>query len=77
MGAEVAPARHAVTAATTDHMALAGDDLAGAKIIHVGADLDDFTDELVTDHHGDRDGFPGPGIPVEDMHVRTTDGGAL
>jgi hypothetical protein len=37
----------------------------------VGADFCNSTDKLMPDMHGDRNRFPGPGIPIIDVHVRT------
>ena len=75
MGTEMATASHAVAAAAADHMALAGHNLPGAEVHHIGADLDDLADKLVADNHGHRDGFPGPAVPVVNVHVSATDGG--
>ena len=47
--AQVATAGQAVAAATADHVSLRTDDVAGLKVGHIGADLDNFTHKLVSD----------------------------
>src|SRR5262249_29253674 len=56
---------------------LAADQVAGAEVIDVGADLDDLADELVADDHGHGDGPAGPVVPLVDVDVGAADAGAL
>jgi hypothetical protein len=58
-------------------MALARDDHAGRIIVDVLADLDDFADELVADHHRDGNRLLRPLIPLVDVQIGAADGGAL
>ena len=75
VGAQVAPAGHAVAAAAADDVPLAADDVAGAEVAHVRADLDDLADELVPDHerHGNR--LLRPRVPLVDVEVGAADPG--
>ena len=65
----------AIAAAAAHHMAFAADDVAGVKIAHVRADLDDLADEFMADHHRHRDGLLGPVVPVVDVQVGAADAG--
>ncbi len=76
VGAQVAPAGHAVAAAPAHHVALAGDDLARVEVDDVGPHRHDLADKLVAHHHGHRDGLLRPGVPVVDVHVGAADRGA-
>src|SRR5581483_5872289 len=67
----------AVPAAAADHMSFAADQLPRKEIHHIGTDLDDLANKLMADHHGNRDGPRGPGVPVEDVNVRTANRGFL
>ena len=49
VGAEVAASGEAVAAAPTDDVTFAADDLTDGEIFDIGADGDDFADELVAD----------------------------
>ena len=73
MCTQVAPARHAIAAAAAHHMAFSGDDLSGVEVIDVVADLDDFADEFVSDHHRHGDGPGSPVIPKVDMQIRAAE----
>src|SRR5882762_503621 len=53
------------------------DNLAGAEIGYVGADLDHLTHEFVPDHHGNRDRLPRPFVPFEDVNIGAADAGPL
>ncbi len=77
IGAQMATAGQAIAAMAADDVALAADDLAGEKVAHVRADLDDFADEFVADDHGNRDGFSCPVIPFVDVDVSAADAGAV
>src|SRR6185437_9364743 len=74
-GAQVAPARKAITAAPADHVAFAANQVTGKEVIDIGADGDDFTHELMPDRHGHGDGFARPFVPLIDVQVRTADPG--
>jgi hypothetical protein len=65
----------AVAAAAADDVAFAADDLAGEEVVDVGADLDDFADELMPHGHRHGDGLLGPGIPFVDVQVGAADAG--
>src|SRR5947209_8479249 len=67
--AEVPPASEAVAAVPADDMAFAADNLSRQEVSHVGADLDDFPDELMPDNQGDGNGLLRPGIPFVNMEV--------
>jgi hypothetical protein len=69
----MAASGHAVAAAAADHVALAADDVAGEEVVDVGADLNDFTDELVADGHGHMDGFLCPIVPLVDVDICAAD----
>ena len=73
--AEVAAACETISAATADDVAFAADDFARVKIVDVAADFDNFTDEFVTDGHGNRDGGGGPFVPFVDVQVGAADAG--
>ena len=74
-GAEMPSAGEAVAAAAADDVAFAADDVAGMKVVDVGADLDDLADKLVADRHGHGDGALRPLVPVVDMDVGAADAG--
>src|SRR5689334_15436521 len=73
--AHVPASGEAVAASAADHVAFPADDVAGEEVGHVGPDRLDPAHELVTDHHGHRDGLLGPLVPVVDVDVRTADAG--
>jgi len=77
MSTQVAPAGKAVSAAPTDDVPLATDDLSREKIDDVRPDLDNLADELVADDHRYRDCLLRPRIPAVDMDVGSADGGTL
>jgi hypothetical protein len=52
-------------------MTFAGDELADGNIRNIGAQGDDFADELVADDEALADGGAGPGVPIIDMEVGT------
>src|SRR5260370_25101110 len=70
MGAQMSSPGKAVAAAAANHVTFAAHNLSWIKIDHIGADLDYLAHELVSDHHGNRNGLTRPIIPLEDMHVR-------
>ncbi len=74
--AEMASSRQAVAAMATDDMPFAADDIAGMKVLYVGSDLDDFSDELMANDHRHGNRPAGPCVPVIDMHVGAADAGA-
>ncbi len=67
--AKVPAACHAVSASSAYHVTFAADDLSHSEIRDAGADLDQFANELVADHQGDRDGLAGPVVPIVDVEV--------
>ena len=73
MRAEVAATREAVAAASTDDVALTGNDLARMKIVDVAADRLDAPDELVPGDHRHGDGLLRPSVPIVDVNVRAAD----
>jgi hypothetical protein len=77
VSAQVAPAGHAVAAASADDMALAADQVADVKVVHVRPHRDDLAHELVPDHQRHRDRPLRPGIPSLDVHVGAADAGPV
>ena len=73
VGAQVAPAGHAVAAAAADDVPLAADEVAGREVADVRADLDDLADELVADHERHRDRLLRPRVPAVDVEVGAAD----
>jgi hypothetical protein len=73
VGAEVAPAGKAVTAATADDVTLAAHEIAWPEIADVAADLDDLADELVTHDERRPDRFGSPRVPARDVEVGAAD----
>jgi hypothetical protein len=71
--AKMAAAGKAVAAAPAGDVALAADDVAGVKVVHVGADFDNLADKLMPDHHWYRDGLLRPLVPVVDMDIGPAD----
>lgn len=62
-----------IPASPADDVPFAANDLAGMKIIYVGADSDDFSDKLVSNRHRNRDSGARPIVPVIDMDVGAAD----
>jgi hypothetical protein len=62
--AQMTPSGHAVPTAAADDMALAGNQFARKKVIHVGTDRDDFANEFMPDDEWDFDGSARPLVPV-------------
>jgi hypothetical protein len=75
VGAQVAPAGEAVTAAAAHDVALAGHEVARPEVRHVRAHFDDLTDELVPDDERRLDRFRRPRVPRRDVEVRAADAG--
>ena len=73
VGAEVAPAGHAVAAAAAHEVTLAADDVARREVVHVRADRDHLAHELVADDHRHRDRALRPGVPGADVQIRAAD----
>jgi hypothetical protein len=69
MGAQVSAPGKAVAAAAADHVTFTAYCLSRAEINNVRADFHNLAHEFVPDHHRNRDGFPRPFIPFEDMDV--------
>lgn len=65
--AQVPAPGHAVPAAATSDVALAADDVAGAEVGHVGADLRNLPDELVANDERGMDRARCPWVPRLDM----------
>ena len=63
----------AIAAVSTNDMPFSRNQLALLKIVNAGADFFDHADELVADHHRDRDRFLGPRVPVVNMNVGAAD----
>ena len=72
VGTQMTAAGQAVAAAFADDVAFAGDDVADLEPGDIGAHVNDFTGEFVTDGHRHGDGFLCPLVPVIDVHVRAT-----
>src|SRR5437763_13624610 len=70
------PPRHTVAASAAHDVRCAGYEFTRMKIVNVGADLDDFADEFMPDHHRHRDGALSPIVPVEDMNIGPADAGS-
>ena len=75
--AQVPAPRETVAAPPADHVALAADDFTGKEVVHIFADVDDFADEFVADHHGHGNGFLRPGVPLVNVQVGAADAGAV
>jgi hypothetical protein len=75
MGTEVAPSSETVAASAADYVAFSRDKLADRDIGDIGTDLYDLADEFVADDKALADGGAGPGIPIIDMKVSSTDSG--
>jgi hypothetical protein len=75
VGAEMAATGEAVSATATDYVTFSADELAYGKIGDVGAELDDFADELMADDETFADGGASPGVPVVDVEVGAADSG--
>jgi len=71
--AEMASAGQAVTASSAHDVPFTRDDLAGKEILYVGADFDDFTNELMTDNHWNGNRFLSPRVPIVDVKVSPAD----
>src|ERR1700722_2320540 len=71
------PAGAAIAAMPASDMSLAGYAIAGMKAAHLAAHLDDFSGIFVTDGHGHGYCLLRPGIPVVNVHIGATDGGAM
>src|SRR5258708_14532204 len=74
--AEMPATREAVPAASANHVTFAADNLAGVKIHHVRADLDDAAHKLVANSHGHGDRLLRPIVPMVDMDIGAADAGA-
>src|SRR5689334_6099134 len=64
VSAQMAPARQAITATAANDVAFAAHDRARMEVVHIGANLDDFADKLVSDCHWDRNGGSRPIVPL-------------
>ena len=54
-------------------MAFDADDIAGCKIKHIRPDIDDLTDEFMTDRRWYLDRLLGPRVPIVNMEVGAAD----
>src|SRR5687768_12043812 len=63
VGAQMPPARQAVSATSADYVSFTADDLARPKIINVRADLYNLADEFMADDEGNRNVLLSPAIP--------------
>jgi hypothetical protein len=77
VSAKMAASGETVAAASAHDVAFGTDDVAGVEVLHVRADLDDFTDELMADSHGDGNGLLRPGVPLVDVQVGAADAGLV
>ena len=75
--AQMAPAGQAIAAAAANHVAFAADNVAGIKVVDVGADRNDLADKFMADGHGNRDGLLRPLVPLVDMNVGAADAGIV
>src|SRR6185437_4683309 len=75
IGAKMSASCETVTAAAADNVAFAANQFAGMKVVHVGADLHDLADELVSDDQGHRNSGAGPLVPRVDVQVGAADSG--
>ncbi len=73
--AEMTATGEAVAAAAADHVPLSANDVAGVKVVDVGADLDNFPNKFMADGEGNLDRLLGPLVPGEDVHVGSADAG--
>lgn len=76
MGTQVTPARETVAAPSANYVTFSADKLARKEVRHIRSDCRDFANKLMADHHGNRDSFARPGIPLVNVHVGAADGGA-
>ena len=75
VGAQVAAACEAVSAAAADEVPFAGHIVPYGEVGHSRADLLNVTTVFVPHGHGRGDGLLRPLVPVPDMEVRSTDRG--
>jgi hypothetical protein len=73
----MSPAREAVSAMTANDMAFSAHHLPGKKVLHVGANFDNFADELVADDHRHGNGLLRPFIPFIDVNIGAANAGAV
>ena len=66
-------AGHAMPAAAADDVAFSRNKFARIEVVDVRADLDNFTDELMSDRHRYRNGLTRPVVPLIDVNVGPTD----
>jgi len=71
--AKVPASGQAVPAAPAHDVTLGANDISFMKIGHVGPGVDNLADELVADHHGDRNGALRPFVPVINVQIGTAD----
>ena len=69
------PPGQTVAAAATDHVTFTAHHFARVKIIYVRAYFHDFSDKLMADHHGDRNGRLRPIVPFENVQIGAADTG--
>src|SRR5215475_5368056 len=69
--------RKAIAAAPAHDVTLAADDVSGVKIADVRPHLDNLSDELVPNRHGNGDRLLRPIVPLVNMNVCSADPGAL
>src|SRR5689334_22287740 len=69
-------AGHTVSTSPAGHMTFTRNQFAWTKIVHIGADLNDLANKLMTNDHRHRNRFFGPVIPIVDVYVRAANAGA-
>src|SRR5687767_10539579 len=66
-----------VAATSANDMPFRADDVTQMEIIHVRADLHDFADKFVTDHHRHWDRLLRPRVPFVNVQVGAADSGLV
>lgn len=69
---EMTPSGETVAASSTDDMAFPADNVARLEISNIRADINDLTDELVSDNERGLDCGTGPVVPFVNVQIRST-----
>jgi hypothetical protein len=73
VGAKMPASGQTIPAMSTGDVSLAYYEIAARKTLHVVADSINKADKLMADRHWRWDRFLRPGVPIVDVHVRSTD----
>src|SRR5258707_15082735 len=77
MGTEMAPSGQAVPTPSAYDMTFAADDIAAIEVIDVGSDLDNLSNELMSNRHRHWNCLLCPIIPLIDVNVGAADAGVM